>query len=222
MFMLAISRIIFSRFIDGTVAGTNINYPDTNSAHDHTYYGFGCDSEWGVGSTVSCDVDLISNLSDTQKIGVYYTFTAAVSGSSTTESVTDNMNAPDTFCPLGWQLPYSGTGGDYYDKSKSWRYLLTQYNYGDNKAGADGLRSYPIAIIDSGLLEFAQGKLFEATINGNYWSETNNTRDRGYRIHTNHTRVIHPQNSWKVLGHSLHCVLIFSIHSPTARWRERT
>ena len=85
---------------------------------------------------------------ETQSIGTYFTYHLATLGSigSTTAN---NSNAPDTFCPLGWQMPYGGTGGDYYDKSKSWKYLVeTIYHLG----GTDGsaLQSYPFSYVKSG------------------------------------------------------------------------
>ena len=83
---------------------------------------------------------------------------------------TANSNSPDTFCPAGWQLPYSGTAGDYYDASKSWSYLFTQYGYGDNQDGATGIHSYPLDYVYEGRYDGNTGLLYNQKNSGVYWS----------------------------------------------------
>ena len=159
--------------------GTDVfQYRDGDANHDHTYYGYGCpDTE---GSGVSCNL-LIINTSDNepQSIGTYHNFPSATSGSGST-AVTDNSNATDTFCPLGWQLPYSGTGGDYYDQSRSFRYLFTTYGY---TANADGYKilSYPISIVRSGRYYTEIGALFGADDVANIMSITAGSISQNYR-----------------------------------------
>ena len=160
--------------------GTNINYPDTNLAHDHTYYGNGCPNVWdgskpdeGYGdSDKACETRVQKTNDDEDlEIGTYYNLQAASSGSGA-PITTENANIPDSFCPLGWQLPYGGTGGDYYDKSKSWIYLLSAYNFTGSKAGSNGFRSYPLSHLYTGLYVMAVGRLFNQLIYGYYWTST--------------------------------------------------
>ncbi|MBR2600754.1 hypothetical protein IKE07_01270, partial [Candidatus Saccharibacteria bacterium] len=159
--------------------GTNIKYKDTSRNNDHTYIGNGCPNDWDStdgtnkgGSPVSCSTNLAETYdSETQIIGVYYNYPASASGSSIGISG-ENIVVPDSFCPLGWQLPYSGTGGDYYDKSKSLAYLNGRYGYSSSAHGAQGMRSYPFSYILSGTYVNYIGTLFFLDRAGDYWSNT--------------------------------------------------
>ena len=154
---------------------------DGDANHDHTYYGYGCpDTE---GSVVSCNL-LIINTSDNepQSIGTYHNFPSATSGSGST-AVTDNSNATDTFCPLGWQLPYSGTGGDYYDQSKSWLYLFDFYHIQYDQQGVNSIRSYPLSYIDAGIYHPLNG-LYRANDMGYYYSGTVYSYKQAYGMRT--------------------------------------
>ena len=147
---------------------------DTDNNHDHTYYGNGC-LEGGTGSATSCSTRIVKTIdNENQIIGVYYSFQAATSGSGGA-IVTPNANSPDTFCPLGWQLPYSGKGGDYYDKSRSFRYLLDSYSIAYDPGetiGAQKIKSYPISYSDAGFSRGSDGHLYYQGIYSTYWSST--------------------------------------------------
>ncbi len=109
-------------------------YKDGVVTNDHSYYGRGCKNSWGTdgegGSQTPCaDSDAGGRYvktadNETQKNGTYYNFQAATVGAGGAMA-TDKTDSPYTFCPLGWQLPYSGTGGDYDDKSKTWNICLS-------------------------------------------------------------------------------------------------
>ena len=178
--MLAISRFLLFDFIDGTVEGTSVYYPDIYIEHDHTYYGNGCPNVWDGskpdegygGSDKACETRVQKTNDDEDlEIGTYYNLQAASSGSGA-PITTENANIPDSFCPLGWQLPYGGTGGDYYDKSKSWIYLLSAYNFTGSMAGSNGFRSYPLSYLYTGLYVATVGRLFNQRIYGYYWTST--------------------------------------------------
>ena len=176
-------------FIDGTVAGTDIHtgHIDSHSGHDYTYYGNGCPNAWDGddaehyhgGSLQSCTTRIVPTYdSENQKNGTYYVFQAATSGSGWSATMPDDTNTADTFCPLGWQLPYGGTDGDYYDKSRSWKYLLDTYglSYGDGKeASSIKVRSYPLSNILSGYYSQTDAALFYQGNNGLHWSTTSHT-----------------------------------------------
>ena len=161
---------------------------DGNFGHDHTYYGFGCTNPWtseGEISTKSCSVRLVAtrNNVEIQDIGVYYNFSAAASGSGS-QLTTDNANIPDTFCPLGWQLPYSGTGGDYYDKSKSWKFLFAKYSMVNDTPSAQKTNAYPFDYIYSGFYYYDNGALFAVTSGAHLWSITKKADYSAYRFDT--------------------------------------
>ena len=157
--------------------GTSIvPYQDNNAEHDHTYYGNGCTGEAGdSASSKSCTSHIVQTKDgETQSIGTYYGFQASTAGAGAT-ATDDNINISDTFCPLGWQLPYDGTGGDYYDKSKSWYYLLTEYSipFNDgNASSAQKVKSYPFSYIFSGHFNLTNGYLYNQSISGLYFSTT--------------------------------------------------
>ena len=159
---------------------------DTGIANDHSYFGNGCDTDtWGQGGDGGSDVSCSSRLtetsdSETQIIGTYFNY-AAVSVGSGVGTVSENANTPDTFCPLGWQMPYGGTGGDYYDKSRSWEYLLNSYNLSGNPPRIT-MTSYPFSLIAAGEYYWTTALLFRQGIEINYWTSTSRTQSSGYRI----------------------------------------
>ena len=200
------------------------DYIDSNVFHDHTYYGNGCSNGWGEGgyggSDKSCSTRFTKTYNnETQIIGTYYSFQAATSGSGGAIT-TPNTNAPDTFCPLGWQMPYSGTGGDYYDKSRSWKVLTEEYEYGDTPSGAAGLKSYPIDYVYSGNYFWNRGRLYALNNNGYYWSSTIWNDSSAANLSTWADRVSIAASNHKALGINIRCIFIFSVPSSTARWKE--
>ena len=130
---------------------------------------------------------------------------------------TNNDNTPDTFCPLGWQLPYSGTGGDYYDQSKSWKYLFSVYGY----TIAPEIKKYPLSYIETGIYHWTHGKLYAMYVDGfmTYWSNTVKDRNSAYRLDRANPNIQTPN---KTNGHNIRCVDYFSTSSSTARWRAHT
>ena len=217
--MLAFSRILFSRFIDGTVADTDIHTDnwDDNRNHDHSYYGNGCPNDWGKdgdgGSTVSCSTRMTTTYDgETQKNGTYYNFQASASGSGGTSLNTDNANASDTFCPLGWQLPYGGTGGDYYDKSKSFSYIKQSYSLGTAEADANKARSYPLSYILGGSFHWGSALLYRLGLYGLFWSSTAYDGNSGYWF-GNFRNGIESMGGSKSGGYALRCInCLSSLH----------
>ncbi len=199
-------------------------YKDGNIAHDHTYYGKGCKNGWGTdgdgGSQTPCaDSDaggrFITTADDeTQKNGTLYHFQAVTSGSGASIS-TDNTNVPDSFCPLGWQLPYSGTGGDYYNKSRSWRYLFTTYNItfiNGTAIDSTKIKSYPFSYVYSGFYYWGTGRLYAQSGNGRYWSSSVISSTVTYDLNT-WLSGIHPSNSsHKASGSAIRCVKFLASH----------
>ena len=200
--MLAISRLLLPNFLDGTVEGIPADltvYRDDYTPgwqyHDRTYYGNGCPNGWGTdgagGSITPCSTRIIKNKdNERQKNGTYYTFPAITVGIGGGME-TDNTNTPDTFCPLGWQLPYSGTGGDYYDKSKSWIFLVESYGYShDQNSDPDGekLKHYPFSFVSGGHFWWILGRLYTQNEDGDnstfLWSSTLKSNIGAYRLDT--------------------------------------
>ena len=172
--------------------GTEIHRSPIYAQTPTTYYGNGCPNTWDTskplngGSATSCSTRIVQTVdSEEQKNGTYYAFQAATSGSGSNVTMPDNTNIADTFCPLGWQLPYSGTGGDYYDKSRSWKYLFITYGLGNVGTKNNSVRSYPLSYIASGEYQGSQGALFVQNNEGQYWSLTSGSSWDGYRLYSN-------------------------------------
>ena len=184
---------------------------------DASYYGRGCTNGWGSGSKTPCSDSesggriVKERNGEEQKNGTYYHFQAATAGAGGSIS-TDNTNSPDTFCPLGWQLPYSGTGGNYYDKSKSWRYLFTTYNIGFNPGSSEEapmIRSYPFSIVYSGTFNWGDGLLYRQTGGGYYWSSTIISDGTAYGLTMDLAGMNVSYTYVKMIGHNVRCSLLF-------------
>ena len=190
-------------------------YKDGTVTNDHSYYGRGCKNSWGTsgegGSQTPCaDSDAGGRYvktadNETQKNGTYYNFQAATVGTGGAMD-TDKSNSPYTFCPLGWQLPYSGTGGDYYDKSKSLNYLFNKYSIIDDETSATKVKSYPLSYVYSGFYNWDTGRLYSQNYSGIYWSSTVVSSPNAYRLFT-WSSVVSPANtSSKARGYAFRCV----------------
>ena len=168
--------------------GTDISEASTPDNASSTYYGNGCATEGWARESIVCD-DRLSNTYDgeSQEIGTYYNFQAITVGVGSTIE-TDNTNSPDTFCPLGWQLPYSGTGGAYYDKSKSLNYMFSFYSINTSESGSANARSYPVSFIYSGY--FLSGGLSGVDSGNVSWTITKYNLNRAYRLIMTRSRAI--------------------------------
>ena len=184
---------------------------DTDVSHDHTYYGNGCPDK--DGSITPCSTRIVKTADDeNQKNGTYYHFQATTVGTGGTME-TSNTNAPDSFCPLGWQLPYSGTGGDYYDKSKSWRYLFVTYSITFDPGtpiGEAEIRSYPFSYILSGRYRWAAGALYYQGNDGGYWPSTIDNGTTSYHLDTGNSTIHPADKANKTNGITVRCVKILA------------
>ncbi len=180
-------------------------YSDADVNKDYSYYGNGC---WGNDSITPCESRIEADGDgENQNIGTYYSFQAATSGSGAAISTT-SANSPDTFCPLGWQLPYSGTDGDYYDKSRSWNYLFDQYGmlYNDGNApSATMLISYPLSYINSGAIYFSIGKVLYKSQNVLVHSGTIGNAEYNNRMNSWSTAILTSNLAHKSNGAIVRC-----------------
>ena len=147
---------------------------------------------------------------ESQNSRAYYNFQAGTAGSGGTDLDQDNANAPDTFCPLGWQLPYSGTGGDYYDQSKSWRYLFSLYGITDISENATQVKSYPFSFVPGGAYYWQFARFYYFTIEGDYMSKTVYNGWGMYRFGIGSATIRFANMVNKNYGLSLRCVSDFT------------
>ena len=190
-------------------------YNDYNVEHDHTYHGNGCPNGWGTdgdgGSITPCSTNILkTGDNEDQYSGTNYNFQAATAGTGGPIE-TDNTNSSDTFCPLGWQLPYGGTGGDYYNKSRSWRYLISEYNIPSDTTGQVIVRSYPFSYVYTGYFYWGKGRLYSQGDRGSYWPSTINSSTGAYLLNTWPTGVDPAATGSKAVGVALRCDCEISI-----------
>ena len=193
------------------MAGTDIEqYKDSTMEHNHTYYGNGCSGTQGSGT--SCSTGIIQTFdNEDQKMGAFYNYQASTSDTGASIA-TKNMSVPDTFCPLGWQLPYSGTGGDYYDMSKTWKGLFDIYGYTDSTARK--VQSYPLSYVLSGYISYPDGLLYFFTGTGLYWAGDVRGPNVAHRLNTWSSGLRPVEESHgKTLGFALRRVKSLSILS---------
>ena len=193
------------------MAGTDVTSDDGLINHDHTYIGNGCPGgDDAPDSFVSCSTNIAPTAdSENLVIGSYYNYMAATTGSGGTTLSDNNTITPDTFCPLGWQLPYGGTGGDYYDKSKSYKYLLDEYGYMDStEEGGYGAMSYPLSNNPGGRRNSTGGLRFLGS-HGYYFTSTVKTSIDVYRFATAFGTVISTSDIIKNMQYPIRCVDLF-------------
>ena len=197
--------------MEGNPADLTI-YTDTDTAHDHTYIGNGCSD--GDGSITPCESRIVQTAdSEAQKNGTYYHFQAATSGTGGGVT-TDKAIVPDTFCPLGWQLPYGGTGGDYDNKSRSWAKLFNTYSiaFSDGTTtDATKIKSYPFSYVYSGRYRWNKGLLYYQTRSGNFWSSTVASNTDVHNLGTWSSAIKPDSTDNKTMGYALRYALIISV-----------
>ena len=211
-----------SAYVSGDPTKSLVKYANNNTNNDYSYYGMGCPNAWGTdgdgGSDIPCTTRVVKDgNNEDQKNGTYYSFQAASSGSGA-ETTTDNTNIPDTFCPLGWQMPYGGTSGDYYDKSKSWKYLFDEYDITYNTAHYDSaakIKAAPFSYIYSGYFLWTTGRLYYQGGSGVWWAKTTATYERIYELGTWSSTVQLSGSDHRLRGYTIRCT-----SSSTARWQE--
>ena len=202
------------------MAGTDIDgHIDGNIAHDHSYYGNGHSApQGGGGSAIAGTTRIVKTYdNENQKNGTYYTYQAVTSGSGGSTYAKDNTNVPDSFCPLGWQLPYGGTDGDYYVQSRSWNNLMTTYNYGNNVTGQNSAGSYPLSIILAGYFFFTTSRLYNQGNDAQYATATSRTESYAFIYYIGWNENKNTRTQYKQEAGTARCVY----SSSTARWQEQ-
>ncbi len=114
-----------------------------------------------------------NNTNGADAFGNYYGWYAATAESGTFEMA--SVNAPDSLCPAGWQLPH-------HDAGKSWYNLLvTKYKLNTNAGdGSDGtetiassenkIRTLPLSLVRSSNYDWTTGDPGSRNSIGRFWS----------------------------------------------------
>ena len=175
----------------------------------------GCSNGWGTSGEGGSDIPCVATgrivkdgNNEDQKNGTYYHYQAASVGTGSAIT-TNNANVPDTFCPLGWQLPYSGTAGEYYNQSRSWKYLLDSYGItydNGNVTEATKIKSYPFSYVYSGRYVWHTGRLYVQGNNGHYWFSTVFSSTNAYDLNTWSSGIRPADSAHKANGYVLRCV----------------
>lgn len=135
---------------------------------DRSYHGNG-----SAGTTTATTEDSVGTTGyaqETQGIGVYYSWGAAVAGQGAT-ATGSVLNS--SVCPKGWRLP-SGEGDAV---NGSFAYLMKVYDYTRQSGGSPAARSYPTSFVRSGAYYWGDATLYYQGENGNWWSYTTSPTD---------------------------------------------
>ena len=173
-----------------TATGTWTGSYDASESYDpgNNYIPSGTDSATSAASLASDSTDLHYHQ------GNYYNWYAATAGSNA-KNMKDGDEAPQSICPAGWRLPYSG---DTQKGSKSWYYLVNQ-------------ASITVSNITTGPFYIPRAGGYNKSVNdvgsnGRYWSSTANGGVAAYYLRFNSLNV-HPQNDYDANnGNSVRCV----------------
>ncbi len=184
----------------GVALSTLTNYLDTDKTHEHTYFGNGNGPNANL-TTVGTTYETTTYDGETQKIGTYYNFQAATIGSGA--SLTNNGDqAPDSFCPIGWQLAIGGN----QNTNKAFKALLSSYSIANNNTGSIAGRSYPLSYLLSGYYYWGSGKLNNLGSFGGWWSNTVEEGGLAYRLDIYEDEVYADVYNDMGLGFPLRCV----------------
>jgi len=183
--------------VAGTTLSTLANYLDTDATHEHTYFGNGSNYSQTVGNTYQTT----TYDGETQKIGTYYNFQAATIG--TGAALTDDgEQAPDSFCPAGWQLPIGNT----QNVDKAFQKLLNSYSISNNSEGSAAARKYPLSYLLSGSYYWGSGRLYDLGSSGNWWSGTFEEEGGAYGLDIYEDEIYADDNRSMGNGFPLRCV----------------
>ena len=202
--------------IEGTCTGTPTCSPntinttgqiDTNNKNAHSYNGNGTQSTRTI-TTKTCDKSTNTKCpvnwttTETQSIGTYYDWAASTAQSG---GDTAGVDAANSICPYGWQLPYAtGTG-----TNKSF-YKLTFDTYGlaDNDSNSStAMQSFPLSFVLSGYYDWSTGgSVYHQGSSGPRWSSLSNGSTNAYYLYLLSGRLIPQYNLSKLYGFSVRCV----------------
>ncbi len=183
----------------GTALSTLANYKDTDRTHEHTYFGNG---NYGGATTVGATYQTTTyNDGETQKIGTYYNFQAATIGTGASLT-TSGSQAPESFCPVGWQLPT----GNNQNVNKAFQKLLNSYNITNNSGGSVAARKYPLSYLLSGYYRWSDGRLYSLGSYGYWWFNTLEEGGNAYRLYIREVGINADANGNMNYGFPLRCV----------------
>lgn len=171
---------------------------DTEINTHHSYNGNGS----GSAGTQRYVTDADGN---TQDIGVYYNWAAAIasrSGTSTAAASITSGEAPESICPKGWELPRNADDKSWY------KLLFTTYGLSDNSSDSNNyVRQTPLSFAYTGYYYWVSGAPEGLGTYGLWWSATAVSRTNGRDLDMNTTPRLIPQNSnVKAYGFAVRCV----------------
>lgn len=152
-----------------TTTGVTVAGDDTV---DRSYRGNG--SEGTATVTTADTVATTGYPQETQGIGMYYSWGAAVAGQGTTATGSINVS----ICPKGWRLPSGGS----ITENGSFAYLMNIYGYKRETGGSASARSYPMSYVRAGDYYWGDGELHLQGTNGFWWASTN--VETGYKAYS--------------------------------------
>lgn len=143
-------------------------------------------------------------------MGNYYSWSAATVRSG--DGLTANGNiAPNSVCPTGWKLPFSGAGStkDTYNTiSGSFYYLLNKYGLADSPTSEDYvIYNSPLYLAYSG---YVNGPIMYGATSGSLWSSVSYSSQYAYALFFSDSDIWPSYDSYalngRFFGRPLRCI----------------
>ena len=199
-------------------------WPQNNTGSTTPYSAEGKDTYYYTSNSTSNDTRYTSlqackNANHTEAeckryfAGNYYNWTAAIASNNSANISTNNDRATNSICPKGWRLPNASQTNNQYNEFGIMLFdagitaALSNGNesVGYTTNGFNKLRSNPYYFVRLGII--AGGTLYDAGLNGSYWSSMVNNNTYAYFLHFNSSTLIYPaRKDNRYYGWAVRCV----------------
>ena len=158
-----------------------------------------------ISSQYSCNPNLTN---PGLNAGNWYNFPTATAGSDTHLATSSNLiNAPNSICPKGWQLP---PNADTATEKKSYNNLTRNaYQIANGPSGSvdtNLLANSAMSFVRLGYYHYIYGSLDSRGDSGDYWSSTAYSATVSLYLYF-HSGTLSPQSGYaRAFGYSIRCV----------------
>ena len=140
-------------------------------------------------------------IASSELAGNYYNFYAATAGSAPSGG---GVDAPDSLCPYGWQLPANADSGSFNQLVQL--YLGRSGNTGSLTQADTALLISPLSFLRSGNYNYSNGARNVRGSNGFYWSRRSRSSTYAYNLGFDST-LVYPQDGYgRGRGFALRCL----------------
>ena len=143
-------------------------------------------------------------------VGNYYQWSVATAQSNVSESTVNGqtlLNADDSICPKGWQLPSANVSADKvpFNLSNSFYRLAITYQFDKYP---EKIVLSPTYFVRGGVVESFKKQLWRTNAYGFYWSSSTRHRDTAGadRLFLNESEVYSANEGYRAYGQAIRCL----------------